>query len=115
MLLLALPASALFSALLIVALKPLLMRYALARPNARSSHRVPTPQGGGIAVVGAGLAVAGAVLLADRVPAGAFAIVAASAIVLALVGAVDDIRPLPAGPRLLLQAAAVAAVVWAGD
>jgi UDP-N-acetylmuramyl pentapeptide phosphotransferase/UDP-N-acetylglucosamine-1-phosphate transferase len=28
---------------------------------------------------------------------------------------VDDIRPLPAGPRLLLQAAAVAAVVWASD
>src|SRR5690349_8646234 len=30
---------------------PLFRRYALARPNARSSHREPTPQGGGIAVV----------------------------------------------------------------
>src|ERR1700754_2128503 len=41
------------SAGLILLLKPLLARYALARPNARSSHTVPTPQGGGIAVVAA--------------------------------------------------------------
>ena len=43
------------SAGLIVVLRPLLARYALARPNARSSHREPTPQGGGIAVVAAAL------------------------------------------------------------
>src|ERR687889_15162 len=48
-------AAALLSAALIVALKPFLLRYALARPNARSSHKAPTPQGGGIAVVAAGL------------------------------------------------------------
>ena len=30
---------------------PLFARYALARPNARSSHEAPTPQGGGVAVV----------------------------------------------------------------
>src|SRR4051812_11865233 len=47
--------SGLLSALLILVLKPILIRYALARPNARSSHRIPTPQGGGIAVVGAAL------------------------------------------------------------
>jgi UDP-N-acetylmuramyl pentapeptide phosphotransferase/UDP-N-acetylglucosamine-1-phosphate transferase len=115
MLLLALPASALLSGLLIVALKPLLVRYALARPNARSSHRIPTPQGGGIAVVGASLVVAGAILFALGASPGIFAVVAVSAIVLALVGAVDDIRPLPAGPRLLLHTIAVAAVVWVGD
>ena len=40
-------------AVLIVLLRPLLQRYALARPNARSSHVVPTPQGAGIAVIGA--------------------------------------------------------------
>ena len=32
------------------AIRPLLLRHALATPNARSSHRVPTPQGAGIAV-----------------------------------------------------------------
>ena len=36
----------------------LLLRVALAKPNARSSHRIPTPQGAGIAVVTATLVVA---------------------------------------------------------
>src|SRR5260370_41899823 len=40
--------SAIVSAGLIVILRPLLARYAMARPNARSSHKIPTPQGGGI-------------------------------------------------------------------
>ncbi|MBK3425864.1 glycosyl transferase, partial [Methylobacterium sp. IIF4SW-B5] len=55
--LVAIPLAAALSAGLIAVLRPLLLRYALARPNARSSHRVPTPQGGGIAVVAAALAV----------------------------------------------------------
>ena len=38
--------------LLIGLLHPLLVRYAMARPNARSAHHTPTPQGGGIAVLG---------------------------------------------------------------
>jgi UDP-N-acetylmuramyl pentapeptide phosphotransferase/UDP-N-acetylglucosamine-1-phosphate transferase len=107
--------SAACSAFLIVMLKPLLIRYALARPNARSSHRVPTAQGGGIAVIGASLLVAGASLLvADAVP-DSFLIVAPAAGVLALVGMVDDISPLPAVPRLALQILCVAAAVWASD
>jgi len=32
------------------AIRPLMLRHALAKPNARSSHRIPTPQGAGIAV-----------------------------------------------------------------
>ena len=59
--------SAGFCALLIVALHPLLVRYAMARPNARSSHRIPTPQGGGLAVGAAGGARGG---LAGGAPAG---------------------------------------------
>src|SRR5258707_4928938 len=39
------------SAVLIMLLLPMFRRYALARPNARSSHRIPTPQGGGAAVI----------------------------------------------------------------
>jgi UDP-N-acetylmuramyl pentapeptide phosphotransferase/UDP-N-acetylglucosamine-1-phosphate transferase len=105
----------LLSAALIVVLKPLLMRYALARPNARSSHQAPTPQGGGIAVIGAALLVAGAILVAIGLPLGTFLIVAGAAILLAIVGAVDDIRPLPAAPRLALQMIAVTAVVLASD
>ncbi len=108
----ALLGAALVSAVLIVVLKPLLIRYALARPNARSSHKVPTPQGGGIAVVGACLVVAGAILFALG-SAGPFIVIAAAAVGLAVVGAVDDIRPLPPIPRLLLQIVAVATIVWA--
>ena len=43
---------------LMVLLQPWLARYAMARPNARSSHRQPTPQGGGISVVVATFVVA---------------------------------------------------------
>jgi UDP-N-acetylmuramyl pentapeptide phosphotransferase/UDP-N-acetylglucosamine-1-phosphate transferase len=106
------------SAILILVLKPLLVRYALARPNARSSHKVPTPQGGGIAVVGTAL-IAMVLLLAFTNPPAEMArsllAVAAASVALAAVGAIDDIHPLPAGLRLLLQAAAVTAVVVASD
>src|SRR6202000_855381 len=57
--LLAMAAAALLSAGIIPAIMPLLQRYALARPHARSSHRIPTPQGAGIAVIAAALAVSG--------------------------------------------------------
>lgn len=113
---LAIPASAALSAGLILLLRPLLARYALARPNARSSHSVPTPQGGGIAVLAATLAVAtGALAAAGTLGAVGplWAMVAAASLLLAAVGAVDDIRPLSPLTRLLLQAVAVGAVVWA--
>src|SRR3712207_9384560 len=89
-------ASALLSTGLIVALRPLLLRYALARPNARSSHRTPTPQGGGIAVIGAFLLVAAiGVSLGDtRVNGSEFVVVGAALAALAVLGAVDDIKPL---------------------
>ena len=41
------------SAFLTWAIHPVLLRHVLANPNDRSSHRVPTPQGGGIALIGA--------------------------------------------------------------
>jgi UDP-N-acetylmuramyl pentapeptide phosphotransferase/UDP-N-acetylglucosamine-1-phosphate transferase len=109
----ALAGGAVLSAALIVVLKPLLVRYALARPNARSSHTMPTPQGGGIAVVGSALVVGLAVAVAAGQDLTRLATVAAAAAALAVVGAVDDIRPLPAAPRFLLQILAVAAVVIA--
>ena len=56
-------AAAMVSAALIWAIRPWLLRHALAKPNARSSHRIPTPQGAGIAVIAATLLVAGTRLL----------------------------------------------------
>ena len=109
--------AALLSAGLILLLAPWLKAYALARPNARSSHREPTPQGGGAAVIVATLAPAwlGAALTAGAIDeaAGQFAAVTAGAVLLACVGAVDDMRGLPVVPRLVLQCAAVAIVIAA--
>ena len=99
---------------LLLGLMPLLARYALAKPNARSSHKVPTPQGGGIAVVATTVlvSVVAEFLFLHQVDESLrFAIILASTVGLALVGAADDARPLEAVPRLVLQTAAVAAVV----
>jgi UDP-N-acetylmuramyl pentapeptide phosphotransferase/UDP-N-acetylglucosamine-1-phosphate transferase len=103
------------SAGLIVALRPLLARYALARPNARSSHTAPTPQGGGIAVLAAVLAATwlGVALAAAVAPASLLRLAAlcVATVVLALVGAWDDIRPLGALPKFLIHVVAVGIVV----
>jgi len=102
---------------LIVLALPWLKSYALARPNARSSHYQPTPQGGGIAVVVATFVVAwGAVALWPSFAQNhgeQFLTLTAAAIFLALVGAIDDLRTLPAALRLALQFIAVGAVIAA--
>ncbi len=106
--LLAVPLAAALSAGLILRLRPLLVRYALARPNARSSHSVPTPQGGGIAVVAALVTVSGLMLGAPEIgPSAEWPVLAACTLALALLGAVDDIRPLSARLRLAVQVALV--------
>jgi UDP-N-acetylmuramyl pentapeptide phosphotransferase/UDP-N-acetylglucosamine-1-phosphate transferase len=108
-LIVAIVAAAVLSAGIIPVIKPLLERYALARPNARSSHRIPTPQGAGIAVIAATLAVAGtcSVMLNFVAPVVLFS----ATIFIALVGMADDIKSIPVLLRLLLQAAAVAATL----
>lgn len=110
-------AAGLLCAALIRLLHPLLVRYALARPNARSSHVVPTPQGGGIAVLAATLVCAAGSLVWIAGPLGlvGLAVPAGAALVLAVVGGIDDVRPLSARLRLVLQAACVALVVIWSD
>jgi len=110
-----LAAAAVLSAGLIAVLLPALRRYALARPNARSSHVAPTPQGGGIAVVAATALVALAVATLAAPPGEKvqLAWVLGAAALMAAVGAIDDIRAVPVLPRLLLQALVVALVVAA--
>jgi UDP-N-acetylmuramyl pentapeptide phosphotransferase/UDP-N-acetylglucosamine-1-phosphate transferase len=102
-------------ALLIVALYPWLKRYALAKPNVRSSHRTPTPQGGGIAVIAATLVALAAAYA--YVPLGSSAmpsltVIGAATVIMACIGAIDDVRPLPVGPRLLLQTIVIAGVLY---
>jgi UDP-N-acetylmuramyl pentapeptide phosphotransferase/UDP-N-acetylglucosamine-1-phosphate transferase len=104
-------AAAAICAALIVLLRPLLQRYALARPNARSSHVMPTPQGAGIAVIAATLSITSlwVAWIGLAIPSVLFAATA----FLALLGLLDDVKPIPVLPRLLLQASAVGAVLLA--
>jgi len=105
-------AACVVSAIMIVVFHPLLKRYALARPNARSSHNIPTPQGGGAAVITATIAtllVAGNIL--HTTSDAALLQVFAATVLLACVGACDDLRPIPVLPRLFLQAFAVSMVI----
>jgi UDP-N-acetylmuramyl pentapeptide phosphotransferase/UDP-N-acetylglucosamine-1-phosphate transferase len=76
---------------------------------------VPTPQGGGIAVLTATLAAIwlGVALASLWVPIGLVRLTAlsAAAILLALVGAWDDIRPLGAAPKFVMHVLAVGFVI----
>ena len=97
-------------------LMPAYRRYALARPNARSSHTIPTPQGGGAGVlIGmlAGLLCVAGVWPGSQMASWTFGALASSAGLLAITGALDDIFDLPVSPRLLAQfAAAALGLVW---
>ena len=107
-------AAAVLSALLIVVLGPWLARYAVAKPNARSSHKLPTPQGGGIAVVGATILVSGGVLYFSRTAYASvapFIVILGAVFLMAAVGAMADKRPIAATPRLVLQSFAIVAVL----
>src|SRR3981189_2061414 len=108
-------AAAVLSAGITWAIRPLLLRHALARPNARSSHRVPTPQGAGIAVIVATLAIAGAAIASAGSGAAFPALVFAATIFITRAGAADDIKTIPVMPRLILQGLAVGAVLYAAS
>jgi UDP-N-acetylmuramyl pentapeptide phosphotransferase/UDP-N-acetylglucosamine-1-phosphate transferase len=101
------------SALLILVLRPILLRHLLAQPNARSSHQVPTPQGAGLAVmasvfVGAAL---GIYLWAQGAEPNLLGVLVAAA-TLTLLGAIDDAYGLSVTSRLTGQA--LAAIVMVG-
>jgi UDP-N-acetylmuramyl pentapeptide phosphotransferase/UDP-N-acetylglucosamine-1-phosphate transferase len=102
--------AAALSACITWAIRPLLLRYTLARPNSRSSHRIPTPQGAGIAVIAATAGVAGAFagFMNLVIPAALFG----ATLFIALVGFAGDIKSIPVVPRLFLQAAAVGAIIF---
>ena len=106
-------AAALLSTAVIIVSGPWFARYAMAKPNARSSHKEPTPLGGGIAVVAATLVVSGGVLffpgkLGHPLP---LVVIFGAVILMAGIGVMADRRPIAPAPRLVLQTFAVAAVL----
>ncbi|HUI34964.1 MAG TPA: glycosyltransferase family 4 protein [Stellaceae bacterium] len=81
-------------------------------PNERSSHTVPVPRGGGIAVVGT-IVIGWAGLTAAHLLGTRYLVVPAAAAGLALVSWIDDRRGLSPAPRLLAQIVAVAVTMAA--
>lgn len=105
-------AAGLLSCVMTWAIRPMLLQVALAKPNARSSHRIPTPQGAGIAVIAATLAIAAAVIaFAGTVEATIPVAVFGATLFIAAVGFADDVNSIPVLPRLVLQGLAVAVVI----
>lgn len=93
------------SALAAFAVTLLIRRHAgslglVATPNARSSHTVPTPSGGGVGIVAGGAVGSVLVLLSAPWPG---ALLLAAALLIAAIGFIDDRQPLPAAARLGAQ------------
>jgi Fuc2NAc and GlcNAc transferase len=83
-----------------------LRRYALARslmdiPNARSSHTVPTPRGGGVAIVLVFLGITTLLALAGALGGSAWLAMVGAGGLVAVVGFLDDHNPIAARWRLL--------------
>jgi Fuc2NAc and GlcNAc transferase len=98
------------------AARRLALRHALLDiPNARSSHAVPTPRGGGISVAATGIAAAGALGLAGVLEPGVALARAGGGAAVAVIGLLDDVRGVPAALRAAVHLlAAVWAVGWIG-
>jgi len=94
-------AGAVSSWLIIRVLIPQLRRRLLDEPNARSSHRLPTPRGGGIAFVAVSCVSSGMALFSGL--GFAIASLACLAAPLAVIGFLDDRHNLPASWRYGVQ------------
>ncbi|MET3053310.1 glycosyltransferase family 4 protein [Pseudomonas alkylphenolica] len=98
----------------------LLRRYALARsiidvPNARSSHSVPTPRGGGVAIVVSYLALLPVLVALDAVSLPPALAIAGGGAGIAMLGFLDDHGHIAARWRLLGHFIAAAWVLfWLG-
>jgi Fuc2NAc and GlcNAc transferase len=90
-------------------------RIALSRgmidiPNRRSSHIAPTPRGGGVAIVIASVLASGVLLAAHAISFQFFAALVGGGLPVAVIGLLDDRKPLPASARLAVH---LASATWA--
>lgn len=97
-----------------------LRRYALAKniidvPNARSSHSIPTPRGGGVSIVVAFLAALAVMTVQPGVQADTLIALGGAGAVIAVLGFMDDHGHIAARWRLLGHfAAAIWILFWLG-
>jgi len=92
-------------------------RYALQsglldRPNARSSHTVATPRGGGVAIVVSYLGLVTVLLATGSMDPHLAAALLGSGLVVAVLGFIDDREPIQARWRFLGHLAAAVWVLW---
>jgi Fuc2NAc and GlcNAc transferase len=80
-------------------------------PNARSSHTIPTPSGGGVGIVLGGSIATAMAAYADWWPN---ALLLVTALLVAVIGFYDDRHPLPARIRLTAQIILVAIAIGFG-
>jgi Fuc2NAc and GlcNAc transferase len=101
-------------------LTALLRRYALCKslidvPNDRSSHSIPTPRGGGVAVVVTFLVALSVLLFEQLIPVDLFLSAIGAGAFVAVIGFMDDHGHIAARWRLLGHfAAAIWALYWIG-
>jgi len=98
-------------------LSPLIGNFAVAVPTQRSSHTAPTPQWGGLGICAGAFAAIVIAVLASGIFApevqSQVMIVVIAALMLMVLGAVDDLRHLGPGSKLGVQALAVAMMLTA--
>ncbi|CAI8864148.1 MraY family glycosyltransferase [Pseudomonas chlororaphis] len=87
-------------------LTAVLCKYALSRslmdiPNARSSHLVPTPRGGGVAIVLAFLLASGLLFFSENISSSVFLAIVGAGVMIAVIGFMDDHKHVAARWRLL--------------
>lgn len=84
-------------------------------PNSRSSHSIPTPRGGGIAIVVAATLAFSILIVSGAISIGLFVSLAGGGLIVAGVGLVDDRRPVRPAIRLAVHfCAAIWGVAWLG-
>ncbi|MXM63465.1 undecaprenyl/decaprenyl-phosphate alpha-N-acetylglucosaminyl 1-phosphate transferase [Streptomyces sp. HUCO-GS316] len=102
-------------ALLTEPLRRFALRYGVTdRPNGRKGHARPTPYLGGIAVAVVTLAAGAATAFAGGFGSPGLAVLLGGAAVMAVLGLIDDLRPLGPVVRLGVEATAATAVVLVG-
>lgn len=88
------------------------LKHLLDVPNERSSHTVPVPRGGGMAIVAASIGGCTALWWAGAMPGPLYATLAGGGALVAAIGFVDDHTPLPARVRIVGHLAAAVAATW---